>query len=330
MEFAVPERLRGLQRPPCCGVSFVQERWLPEVADSSNSTTRNDRREARDEHAVLVDRRLGLRVSTGVRDARDAGFDGVEIPIFDISPESVSSTRSSGNGSTTSASRRSESGRVPATTAPISADPAVRERGLRATNAAVDICAALGAKTICGPLGAPLGFFTGAGPTPEERKRSVESLRAAAEHAQTRDVTIVVEYLNRFEMYLINCAADAAALVREVDHPNCRLMYDTFHAHIEEKDPRAALQECHDVLVHFHLSENDRGTPGTGQVAWDETFSALHEIGYDSWIVIEAFGDSLPELAAATRIWRRMFDSEEQLARDGAAFIRARWSRVAA
>jgi len=143
-------------------------------------------------------------------------------------------------------------------------------------------------------------------------------------------VTIVVEYLNRFEMYLINCAADAAALVREVDHPNCRLMYDTFHAHIEEKDPRAALQDCRDVLVHVHASENDRGTPGTGQVAWDETFAALKEIGYDGWIVIEAFGDALPDLAAATKIWRRMFESEEQLARDGGAFIRDRWSSVAA
>ena len=40
--------------------------------------------------------------------------------------------------------------------------------------------------------------------------------------------------------------------------------------------------------------------------------------------MIEAFGDSLPELAGATKIWRRMFESEEQLARDGAAFIRAR------
>ena len=206
----------------------------------------------------------------------------------------------------------------------------MRERGLQATNAAVDICAALGAKMICGPLGAPLGYFTGTGPTEEERKHAVESLRAAAEHAATRDVTIVVEYLNRFEMYLINCAADAAALVREVDHPNCRLMYDTFHAHIEEKDPRAALQECKDVLVHFHASENDRGTPGTGQVAWDETFAGLKEIGYDGWIVIEAFGDALPDLAAATKIWRRMFESEEQLARDGAAFIRDRWSSVAA
>jgi D-psicose/D-tagatose/L-ribulose 3-epimerase len=101
-------------------------------------------------------------------------------------------------------------------------------------------------------------------------------------------------------------------------------MYDTFHAHIEEADPRAALRSCADVLVHFHASENHRGTPGSGQVDWDATFGALEEIGYDGWVVIEAFGDSLPELAAATKVWRRTFASEEQLARDGAAFLQPR------
>jgi D-psicose/D-tagatose/L-ribulose 3-epimerase len=136
-------------------------------------------------------------------------------------------------------------------------------------------------------------------------------------------VTIALEYLSRFEMYLTNTAGDLAALVREVDHPYVRMMYDTFHANIEEKSPRAALLECRDVLVHVHLSESDRSTPGTGQVAWEETFAALHEIGYDRWVAIEAFSGSLPELAAATKIWRRMYESEEQLARDGAAFIRS-------
>jgi D-psicose/D-tagatose/L-ribulose 3-epimerase len=143
-----------------------------------------------------------------------------------------------------------------------------------------------------------------------------------APYAEERDVTIALEYLSRFEMYLTNTAADLAALVREVDHPSVRMMYDTFHAHIEEKSPRDAIRACRDVLVHVHLSENDRSTPGAGQVEWEETFAALKEIDYDGWVVIEAFGDSLPELAGATKIWRRMFDSEEQLARDGAAFIR--------
>ena len=169
---------------------------------------------------------------------RDAGYEGIEVPIFDTSPESVAGYERLGEQLAGLGFETLGVGARSGDDSPISLDPAVRERGLQATNAAVDICAVLGAKTICGPLGAPLGYFTGTGPTAEEQRHAVESLRAAAEHAATRDVTIVVEYLNRFEMYLINTAADTAALVREVDHPNCRMMYDTFHAHIEEKDNR--------------------------------------------------------------------------------------------
>jgi D-psicose/D-tagatose/L-ribulose 3-epimerase len=255
---------------------------------------------------------------------RDAGHEGIEVPVFSgADPGALErlGERLGGLGLASLGVTACAPG-----DSPISPDAAVRARTLEALKAAIDGCAALGAKSLCGPIEAPLGVFSGSAPTDDERARSVEYLHAAAEHAATSDVTLVVEYLNRFEMYLVNCAADAADLVRAVDHPNCRLMYDTFHAHIEEKDPRAALHECADVLVHVHASENDRGTPGTGQVAWDTTFTALHELGYDDWIVIEAFGDALPELAAATKIWRRTYSSEEQLARDGAAFLKERWA----
>ena len=250
---------------------------------------------------------------------KDVGFDGVEIPIFDreIDKYAELGERLDGLG----LERLAVSARG-VDDNPISDDPAVRAEAVAATRANLDSAAALGAPLICGPLGAPLGVFSGAPPTAAERARAVAYLQEVAPYAEERGVTIVLEYLNRFEMYLTNTAADLAALVREVSHSHCRMMYDTFHAHIEEKDPRAALQECKDVLVHVHLSENDRSTPGAGQVDWDTTFAALGEIGYDGWVVIEAFGDSLPELAGATKIWRRMFESEEQLARDGAAFVR--------
>ncbi len=251
---------------------------------------------------------------------KDAGYDGVEIPIFDREVEKYAEL----------GHRLGELGleRLAVSARglddnPIAAEAQVRAEAVAATKANLDSAAALGAPLICGPLGAPLGVFSGAPPTAEERARAVAYLREVAPYAEERGVTIALEYLNRFEMYLTNTAADLAALVREVDHPRIRMMYDTFHAHIEEKDPRAALQECSDVLVHIHVSENDRSTPGTGQVAWEETFAGIAEIGYDGWVVIEAFGDALPELAGATKIWRRMFESEEQLARDGAAFVRA-------
>ncbi len=252
---------------------------------------------------------------------REIGFDGVEIPIFDREVEKYAELgeRLERVGLERLAVAARGDGENP-----LSPDPAERANALAATRANLDSAAALGAPLLCGPLGAPLGVFSGAGPTPEEKARSVEYLREVGAHAAELGVTVALEYLNRFEMYLTNSAADLAALVREVNQPRVRMMYDTFHAHIEEKDPRAALRACSDVLVHFHASENDRGTPGTGQVDWDATFDGLREIDYDGWIVIEAFGDALPELAAATKIWRRLFESEEQLARDGHVFLRSR------
>jgi D-psicose/D-tagatose/L-ribulose 3-epimerase len=152
-------------------------------------------------------------------------------------------------------------------------------------------------------------------------------MRTVAEHAAQAGVTLGVECLNRFETYLLNSHADLARFVREVDHPRCRAMYDSFHANIEEKNVAEAIRGCADVLVHVHISENDRSTPGEGGVRWDETFDTLHEVGYDGWLMVEAFGLALPEIAAATKIWRRMYDSEEQLARDALAFMKREVSR---
>ena len=101
-------------------------------------------------------------------------------------------------------------------------------------------------------------------------------------------------------------------------------MYDTFHANIEEKSPSAAIPACADQMVHVHISENDRSTPGEGGVNWDESFAALKDVNYDGWLMIEAFGLALPELAAATCIWRRMFPSEEHLAKEGLKFMKGR------
>jgi D-psicose/D-tagatose/L-ribulose 3-epimerase len=77
-----------------------------------------------------------------------------------------------------------------------------------------------------------------------------------------------------------------------------------------------------------HISENDRGVPGTGSVAWDGTFAALHDIGYDGWLTVEAFGNFLPNLAAATKIWRKLFESEDKLAADAYSFLAHNWERT--
>jgi D-psicose/D-tagatose/L-ribulose 3-epimerase len=254
---------------------------------------------------------------------KELGYDGVEIPIFALDPAPYERL----------GERLRDLGLEPigdtargAAANPISPDAEVRRAAVRENVAALDCTQALGATVIVGPFQTGIGVFTGTGPSEQEWAWAVEALGTVAEAADTRGITLGIEPLNRFEQYLVNSAADAARLCRDVGHARCRMMYDSFHAHIEEKDIRAALEACRDLLEYVHISENDRSTPGAGQVDWDATFGALRAIGYDGWLTIEAFGDALPALAAATKIWRRMFESEEQLARDGARFVRDRWA----
>lgn len=247
------------------------------------------------------------------------GYDGVELPIFepDIKKFAHWGTRLDQLGLERTA--------VTIRTAidnPISSDSNVRALGVANMKRALECCQAMGAKTLCGPYHSAIGEFSGQGPTPDEWQWGVESMWKNAENAARAGVMLGVEYLNRFECYLLNSAADTVRFVRDVAHPNCRMMYDTFHANIEEKNAARAIRACSEYTIHVHISENDRSTPGQGSIPWVETFETLKETGYDGWMVIEAFGLALPEIAAATKIWRRMYDSEEQLARDGLAFMK--------
>jgi D-psicose/D-tagatose/L-ribulose 3-epimerase len=135
---------------------------------------------------------------------------------------------------------------------------------------------------------------------------------------------MAIEPLNRFETHVINTVADAVRLCREVGSPALKVQVDTFHAHIEEKDSAAAIRAAGPFVGHFHASENDRGVPGTGQVAWDGVFRALKDIGYDGWVTIESFATGIVDLCAAACIWRPIYESAEALARDGLAFLKGK------
>jgi D-psicose/D-tagatose/L-ribulose 3-epimerase len=252
------------------------------------------------------------------------GYDGVEVPIFDLDTAKWASwaRRLDDLGL-----QRTANTVIAPEHNPVSPDPAIREAAYEHMKAVVDCCAAVGSSILCGPHQVALGVFTGKGATTEEWNRSVDHLRRVAQYAEPAGVVLAEEVVNRFELYHLNVLDQAIRLVDEVGHPNCRIHLDTFHAHIEEKDPAAAIRRAGDRIAHVHISENDRGVPGTGSVAWDETFAALHDIGYDGWLTVEAFGNFLPNLAAATKIWRPLFDSEEQLAADAYTFLRSKEQR---
>ncbi len=250
------------------------------------------------------------------------GYDGVEIPIFDtdLEPYRQLAARCNDIGLETTSVTVCGSDANPA-----SPDASLRQAGLDHLKRAIDVSQALGSKLLCGPYHSAIGEFSGNGPTDDELQWSQETLRQAAEYAQTADVVLGVEYLNRFECYLLNSAADTARFIKQADHPHLRMMYDTFHANIEEKRVDEAIRVCADVTCHVHISENDRSTPGEGHVEWSTTFETLKETNYDGWMTVEAFGLALPDLAAATKIWRKMFPSEEHLAQNALQFMKSNW-----
>jgi D-psicose/D-tagatose/L-ribulose 3-epimerase len=251
-----------------------------------------------------------------------AGYDGVEIPVFEGDPAHYRMLR----GELDKAGLQCTTVTVVGEDAsPISPDAAIRQAAVERLKWAIECNHALGAETMVGPFHSPLGVFSGDGPTPDEKSRAAEVLRQAAEFAKGAGLMLGIEYLNRFECYFLTTAADAVALVKAVDHPNFRTMYDTFHANIEEVRPSTAIRTVAPHLAHVHISENHRGTPGTGQVNWFESFRSLREADYDGWLVIEAFGRSLPSLAAATRVWRDFFPSPDHVWQNGITFMKSMW-----
>lgn len=248
------------------------------------------------------------------------GYDGVELPVFELD---AGKFKALGQRLDNIGLQRTAVTVCTAEANPIGETPAIRQAGLDHIKKAVDMCQMSGCTHLCGPIHSALGVFSGQGPTADEWSRGKEILAKAGDHAKQAGVTLVVEYLNRFETYFLTSAADATRFVQEVNHPNVRTMYDTFHANIEEKDLAAAMRTMAPVMAHVHISENDRSTPGEGHVDWATTFKTLKELKYDGWLVVEAFGLALPALAAATKIWRKMFKSEEQLSADALKFMKS-------
>ncbi|MEN6495019.1 MAG: sugar phosphate isomerase/epimerase family protein [Thermoguttaceae bacterium] len=251
---------------------------------------------------------------------KQIGYDAVEIPIFELDVDKYAQwgKRLDNAGlARTGVTIRGGGDN------PISADPAICRQGVENNKRALDCAQAAGCEAMVGPFHSAIGEFSGAGPTADEWKRGIESMREVAEHAAQAGVMLGLESLNRFECYFLNTAADGARFCRDVNHPNCKMMYDTFHSHIEEKSTVEAIRSLKDCLAHVHISENDRSTPGQGNVRWPETFDTLKEIGYDNLMVVEAFGLALDKIVAATKIWRRMYQSEHQLASDALKFMKA-------
>lgn len=207
-------------------------------------------------------------------------------------------------------------------------DPAFHENSFNYISTCLDICKALGADFFAGPMYSAVGKARMC--SPEQRniewERAVTNLRKACEMAEAKGLELALEPLNRFETDLINTAEDVMKLIKDIDHPAAKVLLDGFHMNIEEPDIEKAILKVGDKLIHVQVSENYRGTPGTGQTNWEAYKRGLTAIGYNGVISIESFTPEVKELAGAVCIWRPLVPNQDDFARDGLKFLK-QWAK---
>ena len=193
--------------------------------------------------------------------------------------------------------------------------------------ACLDLCVGVETNFFGGPMYSAVGKARML--SPELRKvewdRAVKNLRIVCDMAAERGLQIALEPFNRFESDLINTADDVLRLVNDINHPAAQIMLDGFHMNIEERDIEKAIITAGDKLIHVQVSENYRGTPGTGQTNWNAYKKGLEAINYRGTVTIESFTPDNKELAGAVCFWHPMAENQDDFAIDGLRFLK-KWA----
>jgi D-psicose/D-tagatose/L-ribulose 3-epimerase len=251
-----------------------------------------------------------------IREAKRHGLDLIEIPLLDpdsvdvehtknlLQRNNVAATASLGLPSEVEASRHPK---------------AATKFLLRA----LDVAREIGCSTLSGVTYSTLGYRSGSPPTEAEYEAIVTALKPVAKRAADFGMTLGLEPCNRYETHLLNTSAQAYALARRIDEPNVIIHLDTYHCNIEEKNFGAALAAGGGLVRYVHLSESDRGVPGSGNVNWKEVMTALKAANFSGDLVGESFVKMMPQLASALSVWRPVARSPEEVLSVGLPFLRS-------
>ena len=206
-------------------------------------------------------------------------------------------------------------------------DPAFHQTCFTYLDSCLEIASELGAGFVAGPMYSAVGKARLV--SPEQRKvewdRAVSNLRKVCRRAGEFGLDLAIETLNRFETDLINTSEDLMRLIVDINEPQAKAVLDGFHLNIEEPDLESAIRRVGDKLIHVQVSENYRGTPGTGQTNWAAWKRGLEAIDYRGTISIESFTPQVKELAGAVCIWKPLVPSQDGFAKDGLEFLK-KWA----
>ncbi len=256
---------------------------------------------------------------TAVSKSAELGFDYIEIPALD--PSSVDTKH------TLKQLEKYEIGATVSLGLPLdcdisSEDPEVVARGEAMLNDALRLTGEIGATHMCGILYS--GFAKYMQPKTERGvQNSAEVLFRIAEKAKLENIAIGLEVVNRYETNLLNTGAEGVEMVKRVGSDNVYVHLDSYHMHIEESGLGNAIRGCADHLGYFHIGESHRGYLGSGNIDFQDIFSALAEIAYSGPITFESFSSAVvaPQLSNILGIWRNLWEDSEDLARHAKTYM---------
>jgi D-psicose/D-tagatose/L-ribulose 3-epimerase len=206
----------------------------------------------------------------------------------------------------------------------LSADEAPhRALGLAWHKRVVDVSAELGARAYCGALYGHPGIVKKRRPPSDELSRTAEGLHALAEYAARRDVVIALEPMSHFRTHVVNTSDQLLHLIRLADHPNLRVLFDTYHVVTEVREYGPALRGIGPLLYALHACENDRGVPGKGLIPWKEVFEALADIGFKGYIGLEGYNSSIGDFAYERGMFHDVCPDGSEFVRRGISFLKS-------
>ena len=203
-------------------------------------------------------------------------------------------------------------------------DPSLHQNCFQYIEKCMEMCNVWEAGFLAGPMYSAVGKARMVSPEQKEQEwaLAVKNLQKVCEMAQERGLEIALEPLNRFESDLVNTADDVVRMANDINHPAAKVLLDGFHMSIEERDMETAVRTVGEKLVHVQVSENYRGTPGTGQTDWQGLKNGLEAVGYQGTVSIESFTPNVQELAGAVCIWKPLADNQDSFASDGLKFLK--------
>jgi D-psicose/D-tagatose/L-ribulose 3-epimerase len=199
------------------------------------------------------------------------------------------------------------------------ADP---DAGMAFLEPAFAVASGIGAPSLSGVTYGTIGKISGSARTQAEFDGTARFIDRAAARAKTFGLGLGIEPCNRYETHIMNTGADGRAYCEAVGADNVFIHLDTYHMNIEEASFDKGFADCGPHLGYVHLSESNRGAPGTGMIDWDAVFQALVGVGFNGITTLESMNHVHEAIASALAIWRPVAANPNDVIDNGLPYLR--------